>query len=342
MNVTPPRVTGTVCGEFLGSGLISYRCSRALGHTQVPADDPEPHYAVEVKRSVISWNAWNERQQNPPQTVEVEEPFEATAKGVVPEDEHFHEMIPCPNWGQGGAPHHLLAKFSGAQCPCGWRMPTIEEVANMEKTAAVLMDLGPVNPAWDGETFHNLPSPPESSDQVGFINLIPTILQDPITEEDQRSEPTKQREGDQRLPEGGQECVQDLVIAEMQESKRVGTERYGSPLMTFNGRRSIQDVAEEVRDLHVYLTQVKRESEAARETLVEVVAETLGSESAAEAAVDAVMGWVAGRLMKGEISDEVLESVVLDTLHAGVHNEATYGEIATLVVQALRRELAGG
>lgn len=120
------------------------------------------------------------------------------------------------------------------------------------------------------------------------------------------SEPTKQRPGDQRLPQGGQVCVQDLVIAEMQESKRVGVERYGSTLMTFNGRRSIQDVAEEVRDLHVYLTQVKAEADADRATLIEVVAAALrrddpladlGYDDIAEAAVDAIMGWVTGQRM---------------------------------------------
>lgn len=114
--------------------------------------------------------------------------------------------------------------------------------------------------------------------------------------------PTKTREGDQPLPTTGRECVQDLIIAEMQESKRVGMSRYGSTLRTFNGRRSIQDVAEEVRDLHVYLTQVRAESEADRETLVSVVAQALldqipsDEKSPAEIAVDAVMGWVTGQI----------------------------------------------
>lgn len=125
------------------------------------------------------------------------------------------------------------------------------------------------------------------------------------------TEPTKTREGDQALPTKSAHsvCVQDLIIAEMEESKRVGTKRYGSTLNTFNGRRSIQDVAEEVRDLHVYLTQVRAESEAARETLADVVYEALEDltlagmsntmrKVTAKAAVDAVMGWVAGQLMQ--------------------------------------------
>lgn len=127
------------------------------------------------------------------------------------------------------------------------------------------------------------------------------------------NEPTKTREGDQRLPQGGQECVQDLVIETMQESKRVGTERYGTPLMTFNGRKGFQDVADEVRDLFVYLTMIQRESEADRDTLVQAVAVALADPSVpkpdwftthslgwdmtplAEIAVDRIMGWVTGQ-----------------------------------------------
>ena len=95
----------------------------------------------------------------------------------------------------------------------------------------------------------------------------------------------------------------------MEESKRVGLERYGSTLMTFNGRKGFQDVLEEARDLFVYLTQVGREAEASRETLIKIVADALGplgiagdyeksgQELAAEIAVDRIMGWVFGQQM---------------------------------------------
>lgn len=126
-------------------------------------------------------------------------------------------------------------------------------------------------------------------------------------------EPTKQREGDQVLPSGGQECVQDVVIARMEESKRVDLERYGSTLMTFNGRKGIQDVAEEIRDLFVYITQIEMEAQASRETLIDVVTEALTGQwldlaerrvedspqghckAMAEVAVDRIMGWVVGQ-----------------------------------------------
>jgi hypothetical protein len=139
--------------------------------------------------------------------------------------------------------------------------------------------------------------------------------------EPQAAQPTKTRPGDQPLPTVGRECIQDLVIEEMEESKRVGLERYGSVLMTFNGRKGIQDVAEEVRDLHVYVKTIQREAEADRETLLEVVTDRITQEyqrvaeeavsdspegfSArfAEVAVDAIMGWVVGNTQAGQFAD---------------------------------------
>lgn len=111
-----------------------------------------------------------------------------------------------------------------------------------------------------------------------------------------RQVPTKQRAGDQRLPEGGRECIQDVIIEEMERSKRVGLERYGQTLMTFNGRKGLQDVAEEARDLHVYTAMLAREGEATREELIEVIRELLGDEGQSELVVDRLMGWVAARL----------------------------------------------
>lgn len=112
--------------------------------------------------------------------------------------------------------------------------------------------------------------------------------------------PTKQRAGDQALPDGGGECVQDIVIAAMEESKKVGTERYGTPLMTFNGRKGFQDLVEEARDFFVYASMIQAESEADRDALVNEVARALVGDTLkpvvakaiAEIAVDRIMGWV--------------------------------------------------
>lgn len=44
-----------------------------------------------------------------------------------------------------------------------------------------------------------------------------------------------------------------LVIEDMQERNRVGTERYGTPLQPFNGRDNLVDAYQEALDLVVYL-----------------------------------------------------------------------------------------
>ena len=113
--------------------------------------------------------------------------------------------------------------------------------------------------------------------------------------------PTKQRVGDQVLPDGQGACVQDAIIAEMEQSKAVGIQRYGQVLSTFNGRRGLQDAREEARDLFVYLTQLTMEGEAARQELIEVVtrafwhSHAISDKSLATVAVDRIMGWVAAR-----------------------------------------------
>lgn len=173
-------------------------------------------------------------------------------------------------------------------------------------------------------------------------------------------EPTKQREGDQPLPTPGVECVQDLVIAEMEESKRIGTERYGTPLMTFNGRKGMQDVAEEVRDLHVYLAQVMREAQADREALIGAVTKRIAAmpkddfeerlevgtqeeiaRDFAQSAVDEVMNWVtAQRNEPFDVSDEMLASVLLDAMRDGTHAEMSLPQMADYMVHQIRWNVA--
>jgi hypothetical protein len=71
----------------------------------------------------------------------------------------------------------------------------------------------------------------------------------------------KQRPGDQPLPSGGRECVQDRLIEAIRERRNLGVERYGQPLMTHNGRDALQDAWEEAVDLTVYLTQLRMEAD---------------------------------------------------------------------------------
>lgn len=53
--------------------------------------------------------------------------------------------------------------------------------------------------------------------------------------------------------------VQDLVIEDITERKRVGIERYGTPLQTFNGRDALIDLYQELLDAVMYTRQLIEE-----------------------------------------------------------------------------------
>lgn len=144
-------------------------------------------------------------------------------------------------------------------------------------------------------------------------------------------EPTKQRDGDQVLPKKGDRVVQDwmidremnkmepgdtgagildpdaeMVIEAMEESQRVGIERYGQALHTFDGRLNIRDLAEELRDAFVYVSKMQMTAEADKATLARMVEQALdtymadesdpsemfNSTRVAEIAVDRILDWV--------------------------------------------------
>lgn len=69
----------------------------------------------------------------------------------------------------------------------------------------------------------------------------------------------RMREGDQPLPTRGRACVQDALIAAIENRKALGIARYGRPLETHNGRDALQDAWEESIDLAAYLTQMRME-----------------------------------------------------------------------------------
>lgn len=103
------------------------------------------------------------------------------------------------------------------------------------------------------------------------------------------AEPTKQRPGDQPLPHGGRECVQDALIQEIRARKELGCQRYGSPLMTHNGRSAIRDAREEALDLTVYLMQVElelRDLLAERDQLAAALADQRGARRIAAESAD--------------------------------------------------------
>ncbi|THA72466.1 hypothetical protein E6R60_26410 [Streptomyces sp. A0642] len=79
--------------------------------------------------------------------------------------------------------------------------------------------------------------------------------------------PAPLRDGDQPLPTPGQQSVQDALIERIQDRRALGIQRYGSPLMTFNGRNAVQDATEEALDLASYLMQIELETNATRDTI---------------------------------------------------------------------------
>lgn len=71
---------------------------------------------------------------------------------------------------------------------------------------------------------------------------------------DSLKEPTKQRAGDQRLPEvNDRPSVQRALIADIEKRAKVGVERYGTELQPMNGRNTVLDAFEEALDLTTYL-----------------------------------------------------------------------------------------
>lgn len=82
-----------------------------------------------------------------------------------------------------------------------------------------------------------------------------------MTERGRRAQPAlKMRPGDQPLPNPNDlPAVQDQVIADIEERKTVGLERYGTLLQPLNGRSAMRDAYEESLDLVMYLRQIREE-----------------------------------------------------------------------------------
>ena len=67
---------------------------------------------------------------------------------------------------------------------------------------------------------------------------------------------------DQPAPDAYSEAkpdIADLVILDIKERKRVGTERYGTPLQANNGRDALVDLYQELLDAVQYVRQIIEE-----------------------------------------------------------------------------------
>ena len=62
-------------------------------------------------------------------------------------------------------------------------------------------------------------------------------------------------------PSGGKTCVQDVVVQDIIERKEFGVRKYGTPLLTHNGRDALWDAYQEALDLVMYLRQALLERE---------------------------------------------------------------------------------
>lgn len=286
MSVAPPeRPEGTRCNVMVSAGLASYPCTLGQGHLA----HGEPHYAVESRASVNVWENWRRDQ------IAMDDVNAAHAKSAGFDPELLGKPIQEQVQGYDDGKPRCEHTHTGKRCVMhpGHRTRHVNGTTHWADHESDQDDVH-ANDLLDASRQREFADCGEACLRAGEHTLGQHCVMAPV-------EPTKQRPGDQSLPLGGGECVQDLVIWEMQESKRVGMERYGSVLNTFNGRKGIQDVFEEARDLFVYLTQVKREAEADREILVGHVAdfltEWLGGFPAdriekAEAIVDLIQSWV--------------------------------------------------
>ena len=64
---------------------------------------------------------------------------------------------------------------------------------------------------------------------------------------------------DQPPPEPGKGDIWRLVMEDMEERRKTGIERYGTPLQARNGRDALVDAYQEALDLAVYLRQAIEE-----------------------------------------------------------------------------------
>jgi hypothetical protein len=62
--------------------------------------------------------------------------------------------------------------------------------------------------------------------------------------------------------------MQDLVLEDVLERKRVGIERYGQPVLPHNGRDALVDAYQEALDLCMYLRQAIYERDHPQESEV--------------------------------------------------------------------------
>lgn len=200
---------------------------------------------------------------------------------AVAQGSTLHEFVAEHSRQESIVARHALGAHQIAKDPsCPLCTPAHQMVTGIQPTEPPTPDVG----FMPGE--HQSPSYPSD----------PEFSPDPVVTAS-RIEPTKQRPGDQALPVEGnpRRAVQDIIIAAMEESKRIGTERYGQPLKPMNGRDTMLDAKEEARDLYVYLTALEMERAEVLGRFERAYSAILGALSEEiRADFDAVLAWLRG------------------------------------------------
>lgn len=278
-----------MCDKQVEGPVVAFPCN-------IPGVHDGPCAAPEIPRSMRERERWNAEQQ------QAQQEAQAAAEQAEQEDLRPPAIIPnSERLTEGALPHPDARPETRTERP----QPSPQD-------QEVFSRLSSIEARGVGRIAE--PGPDEQSARARGMERQEQIQQDQAlqravqhasqsVEARAAQEPTKQREGDQALPhpgQTGQGSVQDRVIAktrqlideygdtgmldvasaeaiiaQAEESKRVGIERYGRPLEPFNGRDSLQDFVDELRDALMYGTQMIMAREADREMLVGVVTSAL-------------------------------------------------------------------
>lgn len=286
------------CNEMIEGNVVAYACSLEQGHEG-------PHMATENERSVRErrrWETEQEAQQARATLASFQGPAETTAQRYtenptpVPLTREQREEQRAEQAAQEATdrPRPSVLVANDDLIRSGRMHNPFDGRCNrrVEREATL-----------PGERCYlcNPPEPEvEPEPQPVATDVTPDVTPDEVEAVRARlaqPEPTKQRPGDQVLPTvNDAEYVQERIIAKaemlmqrgqmskeqfdviektMRESIRVGIERYGTALQPFNGRDSLQDLVDELRDGLVYGTQLLMAREAQREALVPMVRDAL-------------------------------------------------------------------
>lgn len=287
-----------LCEVLVGGGVIAFTCDLARGHEG-------PHRSAENAKSVRERDQWESAQRGEPQLSEFQGEAQTTA------ERYTANPTPVPGTGPYMAPGVTVICdpcLSGDHNNCRHRAEIIAvEFSGKERVEffCYCFQTAPVPHGLDQEFAgkHGWPLTTE----IPVFTKAPQVAsaQGPgvggaggATLQSVTNQPTKQRDGDQSLPQvhEGERSIQDRIVDKisilkeqgdlpeeafrrieqrMEESKNLGIQRYGTPLQAWNGRDFLEDLIGEIRDTLVYLTGIQEGRESSEEVYVRRVMEAM-------------------------------------------------------------------